>query len=185
MILLFDCLFSMSHFLLNKQVKKHLNAAQRDFRIIQKRAKSLSLQSYQELLETYQDDNYPTTRKESRRKAKAVSRTIASETCREVFRNIERVLKPREGTGSLSRLNIPQRVSDSQNSTHNPNVYDIANSTPHDDLLWHTVISKHDIEQHLLQYNRDAFRAAAKSPCGHGTIYESITFSSLSPTASE
>ncbi len=47
------------------------------------------------------------------------------------------------------------------------------------------MISKHDIEQHLLQYNRDAFRAAAKSLCGHGTIYESITFSSLSPTASE
>ncbi len=47
------------------------------------------------------------------------------------------------------------------------------------------MITKHDIEQHLLQYNRDAFRAAARSPCGHGTIYESITFSSLSPTASE
>ena len=166
-------------------VREHLNVAQRELRTTQKRSKSLRLQTYQELLETYEDDNDPATRKESRRKAKVVSRTIASETCRAVFRNIENVLKPREGIGSVSRVNIPQRVSDSQHSTPGSRVYDIANSTIQDDLLRHTVITKHDIEQHLLQYNRDAFRAAARSPCGHGTIYESKTFSSLSPTASQ
>jgi hypothetical protein len=37
----------------------------------------------------------------------------------------------------------------------------------------------------LIHYNRDSFRAAANSPCGHGVIHDAITFSSLSKEASD
>jgi hypothetical protein len=42
-------------------------------------------------------------------------------------------------------------------------------------------VNRKEIERHLLQYNRDSFRAASESPCGHGIIHDALTFSSLSP----
>jgi hypothetical protein len=36
-----------------------------------------------------------------------------------------------------------------------------------------------------LTYNREAFRAVSESPCGHGIIYDAITFSSLSQNADD
>jgi hypothetical protein len=41
------------------------------------------------------------------------------------------------------------------------------------------------MEQYLLRYNNTSFKAAAESPCGHGIIHDSITFSGLSPSASK
>jgi hypothetical protein len=32
-------------------------------------------------------------------------------------------------------------------------------------------------------YNRDSFRAASESPCGHGIIHDALTYTSLSPAA--
>ena len=39
------------------------------------------------------------------------------------------------------------------------------------------------MERHLLSYNRELFRAAAASPCGHGVILDALTYTSLSPAA--
>jgi hypothetical protein len=59
--------------------------------------------------------------------------------------------------------------------------YRITQDTSIEDILWTTVVTKEDIDRHLLLYNRDSFRAAATSPCGHGVIHDALTFSSLSP----
>jgi hypothetical protein len=45
------------------------------------------------------------------------------------------------------------------------------------------VVERDKLEQHLLDYNRDSFRAASESPLGHGVIYDALTFSSLSPSS--
>jgi hypothetical protein len=44
-------------------------------------------------------------------------------------------------------------------------------------------VDREEIDRHLLQYNRDSFRAASASPCGHGIIHDALTFSSLSPAS--
>ena len=49
--------------------------------------------------------------------------------------------------------------------------------------MWDTVLSKDEIEDHLIYFNRESFRAAANSPCGHGVIHDALTFTSLSPEA--
>jgi hypothetical protein len=36
------------------------------------------------------------------------------------------------------------------------------------------------IEDHILTYNNEAFRAAATSPCDNGVIHNALTFSALS-----
>ncbi|KAI2510294.1 hypothetical protein MHU86_4172 [Fragilaria crotonensis] len=51
--------------------------------------------------------------------------------------------------------------------------------------MWDTIISREEIEAHLVKFNRDAFRAAASSPCGNGTIHDALTFTSLSPAAED
>jgi hypothetical protein len=47
------------------------------------------------------------------------------------------------------------------------------------------VVEKEEMERHLLQYNRDSFRAASASPFGHGALYDAITFSGLSIQADQ
>jgi len=47
------------------------------------------------------------------------------------------------------------------------------------------VLSRQDIEAHLLSFNKEAFRAAAESPCGHGVIHDALQFTSLSPEAED
>ena len=44
-------------------------------------------------------------------------------------------------------------------------------------------MERDQLERHLLDCNRDSFRAASESPCGHGVNHDSITFSSLSPAS--
>ncbi|KAI2494702.1 hypothetical protein MHU86_19837 [Fragilaria crotonensis] len=58
-------------------------------------------------------------------------------------------------------------------------IYELLQQTDPEDLLWETVINRDDIERHLLTYNRNSFRAASESPCGHGVIHDALS-SSLS-----
>jgi hypothetical protein len=57
---------------------------------------------------------------------------------------------------------------------------DFLSTTDPDNIVWDTVLDKETIESNLLRYNRNSFRAAATSPCGHGTIYRDLSFNSLS-----
>ena len=54
--------------------------------------------------------------------------------------------------------------------------YQLLQGTDPADLIWETVVSPEEMEQHLLSYNRESFRAAADSPLGNGLLYDAITF---------
>jgi hypothetical protein len=45
------------------------------------------------------------------------------------------------------------------------------------------MIEKESMEQHVQQYNRQSFSAASESPCGHGLLHDTLTFTSFSPEA--
>jgi hypothetical protein len=46
-------------------------------------------------------------------------------------------------------------------------------------------VDREDIETQILKYNQESFRAAAESPCGHGVIHDELTFTGLSPAATQ
>ena len=150
---------------------------------MQKQATPLRLQSYQDLLGTYEDDTDPSTKDESRRKAKLVRNTIAGESTRHIYRNIRQVLKP-TAVSSLSTILTPQQVSQSDTAAAS-SAYRILQDSSPDDLLWDTVVERDKLEEQIPLYNKDSFRAAAESPCGHGVIHDALTFTSLSPEAKE
>ncbi|KAI2489106.1 hypothetical protein MHU86_25495 [Fragilaria crotonensis] len=96
------------------------------------------------------------------------------------FTDLRLALKPNTSTQSgLSHIMIPHPQTDAPELSHNS--YTILRDTPPEELRWDTIIDRADIENQLLTYNKEAFRAAAASPCGHGIIYDAITFTSLSP----
>jgi hypothetical protein len=64
-------------------------------------------------------------------------------------------------------------------------VHQILQTTPSENLIWDTVLTQSDIEAQLLTFNREAFRAAAASPCGHGVIHDALSFTSLSPESED
>ena len=64
--------------------------------------------SYYDLLDTYEDDSdYLLTKRESKRKAKILRRTLANETYRGTFRNIRKVVNPSERSAGLKNLLAP------------------------------------------------------------------------------
>jgi hypothetical protein len=159
-----------------EKIREHFNRATKVFRRCQRSSVPLRAKCYQELLETYQDDDNPDTCKESKRKARIVQKTIASEVCRGTFREIRKVVNPSERSG-IMKIMIPRLPTQ---EGEDKNTYQLLQQTDPEDLIWETIINKEDIERHLLNYNRHSFRAASESPCGHGVIHDALTFSSLS-----
>jgi hypothetical protein len=90
------------------------------------------------------------------------------------------VVKPSDFS-SLAQLKIPRPATEGTPGVTLPGeVHEVLKDTTPDNLIWDTVITRDEIESHLLEFNRESFRAAAKSPCGHGVIHDALTFSSLS-----
>ena len=133
---------------------------------------------------TTQDDPYncpPSTKNESNRKATIIQRMIQSEASRALYSKIRSIVKPSE-FATLSQLQIPRDRS-CPYPTQPGEVHDILKIPP-ENLIWDTIITRSEIEEHLVQFNWEAFRAAAEPPCGHGVILHATpTFSSLSPAA--
>lgn len=100
-----------------------------------------------------------------------------------MFANIRNILKPGE-YNPLAKIKIP-RSKTSTRPTEPGEVHSILATVPHDELMWDTILSKTDIEDHLTTFNKEAFRAAAESPCGHGLIHDALTFTSISPAATK
>ena len=67
----------------------------------------------------------------------------------------------------------------------NFSAYRLLQDSSPDELLWDTVVEREELEKQILLYNKDSFRAAAESPCGHGVIHDALTFTSLSSEAEE
>ena len=159
-------------------IREQLNRANRNFRRLQKESTPLRLQTYQDLLATYEDDDDPAKKAESHRKAKIVRNTLAGEGSRHIFHNLRQVLKP-SASSSLSKVYVPH-VPDGDKS-----IYRTLQDESPDDILWETVVDRAELERHILDYNQESFRAAAESPCGHGVIHDALMFTSLSPEAEE
>ena len=164
-------------------IRTHLNQATKTFRKIQASSTDHRMKSYHDLLANYDADINPTTKKESKRKAKVVNRTILSEGCRRIYGAIRNIMKPSEFS-ALAKVKVPRPVDDLL-PTPPGEVHSVLASNLPKNLIWDTVISQDEIENRLLQFNRASFRAAAESPCGHGVIHDALTFSSLSPAAEE
>ncbi|KAI2491599.1 hypothetical protein MHU86_22971 [Fragilaria crotonensis] len=164
-------------------VRKRLNEASKQLRIVQKHSLSHRQQSFQDLLDTYDADTNHHTKHESMRKAKIVRRTLSSESNRNMFSHIKNLIKPGEYS-PLTKLKIP-REKEASKVTQPGDVHTVLEETSPADIMWDTIISREEIEAHLVKFNRDAFRAAASSPCGNGTIHDALTFTSLSPAAED
>jgi hypothetical protein len=164
------------------QVTSNLNEAATHLRTCQKNSIELRFQSYADLLATYENDRNPDTKKKSERNACIVRKTIRSEQSRTMFQNIRSVVKPTE-TSSLNKLMLP-RHKDTP-ATYPKDFQSFLQNTDPDDIIWDTVLDQATIESNLLRYNRNSFRAAAASPCGHGTIFRGLTFNSLSRESEE
>ena len=165
------------------QVREYFNRANRHFRKCQRQATSLPHQAYHDLLALYEDDNDPNTKQDSIRKVRIVSNTLAGECTRSTFANIRRVVKPTT-TSSLSKVMIPGASETFDPATDS--VYQHLQSNTHQDtMMWETIVERPELERHILNFNRESFQAAASSPCGHGIIYDALTFTSLSPASEQ
>ena len=174
----------LSEALPQDEIRRRLNRASADFSKCQKDATPNRLKCYDDLLATYADDTNPATKSESSRKAKIVRRTIDGETLRSKFQHIRRVVRP-SSHSSLSKILIPRSRNQQEGPTTQDDAYHLLQNTDPNDLIWETVVDRDEMEQHLLKYNRESFRAAAESPLGQGLVYDAITFSGLSVSADE
>ncbi len=165
-------------------VRLALHIATKRLHTIQANSRSIRQRSYEDLLATYDADSNTSTKAESARKARIVNRTMQSEACRNTFRNIRNIVKPTE-TAALSRLEIPRDPADAVRVTPPGEVHSVLLATNSENLIWDTVIERHDIEAHLLAFNKEAFRAASESPCGNGVIHDALRFTSLSQAAED
>lgn len=159
-------------------IRTHFNKASAAFHKCQTSSIPTRLKFYDDLIEKYEGDDNPATKRDSRRKASIVRKTIDGETIRNKFKEIRRTVKP-TSVSSLTKILVPTTTSlDSQDPSDH--VYHIIQQQDPSDIMWETVIDRDQVEQHLLHYNRDSFRAASESPLGNGLLYDAITLSGLS-----
>ena len=182
----YDSTFSFPHkgeLLSAESIRNKLTAATRKFRKVQSESKDLREKCYHELLAQYDADT-TVSQKESRRKAKIVQhRTIRSESCRRLYSAIRQIVNPSEYS-PLANIQVPRPIGIPEPTTPDQ-VTNILKTLPADSLMWDTVITQSEIEAHLLTFNREAFRAAAESPCGHGVIHDALTFTSISAASED
>ena len=132
----------------------------------------------------YQNDQDPETRQESNRKAKIVKRTIQTEKTRQMFSNIRNIVKsinPQQQSG-INQLKIPIMPTEGNHCLEQSAAafQEYIAQTDPNEIVWETsILDQETIEKHLISYNRKSFRAAAESPCGHGIIYDALSFTSL------
>ena len=165
------------------EVRQRLNQATTDLRQTQKRATTSRVRSYEEQLANYENDANPTTTSESKRRAKIMKRTLKAEASKRLFGKLRQTLHPSEHT-SLTQIQVPRPV-DTIHITEPGQVHNILQHYDTEQLVWDTIITREDFEAHILSFNREAFRAAAESPCGSGIIHDALTFTSLSDEAEQ
>jgi hypothetical protein len=166
-----------------EDISKYFTAASKAFRHCQRNSTDLRNQSYHDLMLFYEDDDNPMTRVSSQRKLKIIRRTILSENQRRLHKSLGNIVKPTVFT-PLDKILVP-RYADETQSAKPSDVYNMIHHPTPREMVWDTIIDRTEMENHLLSYNRDSFRAAAESPCGNGVVFDALTFTSLSPAARE
>jgi hypothetical protein len=178
----YDSNFSFPHMgrtLTIGQIRSELNQATKNLRQMQGASVELRHQFYEDLLAGYLNDTNPTTRRTSLAKAKILENTIRAEQCRQMFRNIRYAVKPMTATSGLQQIRVPRARQDPVGTSND--FHAVLRDNANHEIEWETILDPIEIEAHLLNYNKTSFRAAAVSPCGHGIIHDTLTFSSLSP----
>jgi len=165
-------------------MSSHRKQAKRFLRECQHKSKDLRSHTYNELLLRYENDNNPETQHESTRRAKIIKNTLRAEDIRENFRRIKLAVRSNNiHNGGLQSLMLPK---DTTSPTGFPeDIHGYLATTKAEEVRWETVLDRTAIEQHLLTYNKTSFRAASTSPCGHGILLDSITFTTVSPAGRE
>ena len=164
-----------------EEIKVQLHNAETHMRKCQKASTDFRFRTYIDLLAMYDNDKNPDPKPESDRKARIVRKTIQSEKTRAMYKNIRTVVKP-SPHGGLTKLILPRH---NQSANYPDDYQDFLKQTNAADITWDAVFDKQTIHTNLLRYNRNSFRAAAISPCGHGMIHDKLTLSSLSNEATE
>jgi hypothetical protein len=174
-IQVYDSSFVLPHrldSLTAKEICPLFNTATRALTECQQDATNIRFRSYYNLMALYESDTDTATLPESTRKAKAVRKTIAGEQRRMLFHHIRSIMKPFVA-GGLSKLLIPRWIHadpELDDDVESSALAALIAQHPPDEIQWETVIEKETMERHLQQYNRQSFRAAAESPCGHGSL---------------
>ena len=165
------------------EVRVHYNAATKELSKVQLNAEEYRIQNQYDQLAVLEADRNPATMEESHRMVKIIERNIQGETTRNMFQSIGNVVKPRP-SGGVQKVLIPKH-KDSSETTKPEQIRDVLRDHPEKDLVWEHVADADEMEKYLLHYNRQSFRAAAESPCGHGIIHDAMSFSSLTPEGEE
>jgi hypothetical protein len=171
-----------------QEAHKHWKQAKRELKKCQQNARDLRHQSYEHLLDKYDNDPNP----DNLRKKKIVEKTLQNRKMpRDVSANQIGVKTFQEHTGGLKSIIIPRQLDplyathEGPSTTASEDIYTHLSRYPDGPTEWETVIDRSNIERHLLSYNKSSFRAASSSPCGHGVIMDALTFSTLSPAGTE
>ena len=160
------------------EIRCKLNQATQELRRVQSESVDLRYQFYEDLLAKYLNDNDPITRPTSITRAKIVQNTIKAEQSRQMFRNIRNATTATITGSGLQQVNVPRPRQ--QTDIPEDAYITLQTHAGSGDIEWETILNPADIETHLLRYNRHSFRAASVSPCGHGLIHDTLTFTSLS-----
>jgi hypothetical protein len=181
-----DSTFELPHrhlVLSREEVSTYFTKASSEFRKCQRNYTELRHQSNHDLMLSYEDDENPATRDASRRKLKIIRRTILAENQRRLHKTLGQIVNPTVFT-PLDKIMVP-RHEDEHEPPAPSEVYNMIHHPTQREMVWDTIIDQPTMESHLLSYNRDSFRAAAESPCGSGVVMDALTFSSLSPAATD
>ena len=161
------------------EIQHQLKHAKQALKSSQSNSLDLRFRCYTNMLAVYEADTNPSSKRESTRKAKIVLNTIKAEQSRTMYTNIRNTVKPNTN-GSLAHLLVPHHKT----SPDLPdNFQEFLASTDKENVQWDSILDKTSINRNLLRFNREHFRAAATSPCGHGLIQDTLSFTSLTPEA--
>ena len=160
------------------EIRQEISQACAELRKIRATHLESRFKNLDELLTEYESDNDPLTQEASARKANIVRNTIRTEKTRTMFRKIGHAVKPKQ-SGGIAKVLIPHHPDPEKDAELTPSqVMDSGVNVKA--LSWEHVTDAGAMERHLLDYNREHFRKAAVSPCGHGVIHDALTYSGLS-----
>jgi hypothetical protein len=96
-----------------------------------------------------------------------------------MYRKIRKILQPTTH-GALTRI----MVQCQKTTTELPEDFQtFLATTAEDNIEWDSILNKESIDDNLLRFNRNYFRAASASPCGSGLFHDKLTFTSFSAPA--
>ena len=95
-----------------------------------------------------------------------------------MFRKIGHAVKPKQ-SDEIAKVLIPHHPDSEKDPDLTPRQV-LDSGVDEEALSWEHATDAGAMERHLRDYNREHFRKAADSPCGHSVIHDALTYSGLS-----